>query len=163
MFGSMGYCRVTQSGSVWVVSTPASGVPVTRLIGIAGEGVDCKLGTSGGSTVVTFFAGRIPLPGETVSVTYRRVARSIARLEDAASVAAEAAGWGEWDGAVAWAGGEPAGKEFGGLRERGDGDSELFDGATAAAISGSYAAEVCAAVGRGRLPGATSGRGMCLR
>ena len=61
----------------------------TRLIGIAGEGVDCNVSATG---KVTFLAGRIPVAGELVTVLYRGMQRAVARLEDAASVAAEAAG-----------------------------------------------------------------------
>jgi hypothetical protein len=89
LIGSMGYCRVTQTGSAWVVSTLPSGAKMTRLIGVAGEGVDCK---TSATAKVTFFAGRVPVPGEFVTVTYRLRQRAVARLENAASVAAEAAG-----------------------------------------------------------------------
>jgi hypothetical protein len=89
LIGSMGYCRVTQTGSAWVVSTLPSGVKMTRLIGVAGEGVDCKVSTAG---KVTFLAGRVPVPGEFVTVTYRVQQRAVARLANAESVAAEAAG-----------------------------------------------------------------------
>jgi hypothetical protein len=89
LFGSMGYCRVTQTGSVWVASTLSSGAKVTRLIGVAGEGVDCTVSAAG---KVTFLAGRIPVMGELVTVAYRGEQRAVARLENAASVAAEAAG-----------------------------------------------------------------------
>jgi hypothetical protein len=89
LIGSMGYCRLTQTGSAWVVSTLPSGTKMTRLIGIAGEGVDCKISSAG---KVTFFAGRVPVAGELVTVTYRTQQRAVARLDDAASVAAEAAG-----------------------------------------------------------------------
>jgi hypothetical protein len=89
LFGSMGYCRVTQTGSAWVVSTLPSGTTMTRLIGVAGEGVDCKVSAAG---KVTFLAGRVPVTGELVTVTYRGQQRAIARLEDSASVAAEAEG-----------------------------------------------------------------------
>lgn len=89
LIGSMGYCRVTQTGSAWVVSTLPSGVKMTRLVGVAGEGVDCKISAAG---KVTFFAERIPVAGELVTVTYRVQERAVARVEDAASVAAEAAG-----------------------------------------------------------------------
>jgi hypothetical protein len=89
LFGSMGYCRVTQTGSAWVVSTLPSGTTMTRLIGVAGEGVDCKISAAG---KVTFFTGRVPVAGEIVTVLYRTQQRAVARLEDAASVAAEAAG-----------------------------------------------------------------------
>ncbi len=87
--GSIGSCSVTQSGSVWVVSTLPSGTTQTRLIGVAGEGVDCRVSTAGR---VTFFAGRIPVPGETITVCYRVRDRSVARLQDPASVSAEATG-----------------------------------------------------------------------
>ena len=89
LIGSMGYCRITQTGSAWVVSTLPGGTKMTRLVGVAGEGVDCTLTATG---KVTFFAGRIPVAGEFVTVLYRARQRAIARLEDAASVAAEAAG-----------------------------------------------------------------------
>jgi hypothetical protein len=89
LIGSMGYCRITQTGSAWVVSTLPSGVKMTRLIGVAGEGVDCKISTAG---KVTFFAGRVPVAGEIVTVMYRVQERAVARIADAASVAAEAAG-----------------------------------------------------------------------
>jgi len=87
--GSMGFCGVTQTGSAWVVSTLPSGAKETRLIGVAGEGADCSVTATG---KVTFFAGRIPVAGEIVTVFYRTRDRAVARLEDAASVAAEAAG-----------------------------------------------------------------------
>ena len=99
LFGSMGYCRVTQSGSAWVTSTLSSGQAQTRLIGAAGEGVDCKIQATG---IVTFYAGRIPVPGEIVTVTYRARQRAVARLEDAASVVREAAG--NAPGTAAWLG-----------------------------------------------------------
>jgi hypothetical protein len=89
LFGSMGYCRVTQTGSAWVVSTLPNGTKMTRLIGVAGEGVDCKISASG---KVTFLAGRVPIAEELVTVLYRSQQRAVARLENAASVAAEAAG-----------------------------------------------------------------------
>ncbi|HEY6764095.1 MAG TPA: hypothetical protein VI386_04935, partial [Candidatus Sulfotelmatobacter sp.] len=51
--------------------------------------VDCKISAAG---KVTFFTGRVPVPGEFVTVTYRVQQRAVERLEHAASVAAEAAG-----------------------------------------------------------------------
>lgn len=101
LIGSMGYCRITQTGSAWVVSTLPSGTMFTRLIGVAGEGVDCKISSAG---KVTFFAGRVPVAGEFVTVLYRAQQRAVARLADAASVAAEAAagvpGTAQWLGKV---------------------------------------------------------------
>jgi hypothetical protein len=89
LFGSIGSCSVAQTGSAWVVNTLPSGSPQTQLIGVAGQGVDCKLTTAG---KLTFFAGCIPVAGETISVLYRLRQRAVTRLEDAASVATEAAG-----------------------------------------------------------------------
>lgn len=136
LFGSMGYCRVTQTGSAWVASTLPSGARLTRLIGIAGEGVDCKVSATG---KVTFFAGRIPVAGEYVTVLYRGQQRAVARLEDAASVAAEAAsgapGTARWLGKVM----KPA------ARSSVDCESAAaavlsFASNRAAAVSGTYAA-----------------------
>jgi hypothetical protein len=97
--GSMGFCSVTQTGSAWVVSTLPGGTQQTRLIGIAGQGADCRVSTTG---AVTFFAGRVPVPGEIVTILYRGRSRAIARLEDAASIAAEAAGG--FPGTARWLG-----------------------------------------------------------
>ncbi|MDQ2834055.1 MAG: hypothetical protein M3Y50_09990 [Acidobacteriota bacterium] len=89
LFGSMGYCRVTETGSAWVVSTLPNGTKTTRLIGVTGEGADCRVSSAG---KITFFAGRVPVANELVTVTYRIRQRAVARLEDVASVAEEAAG-----------------------------------------------------------------------
>jgi hypothetical protein len=95
LFGSVASVGVTQPGSMWVVSTLPSGVVQTRLVGTAGQGVDCEAsyGTGGGTPgKVTFFAGRVPVANERVAVMYRGGQRSVARLQNAASVAAEVAG-----------------------------------------------------------------------
>ena len=101
MFGSVNFCRATQQGSVWITSTPPSAQTKTRLIGIAGEGVDCRV-SSGGT--ITFFAGRVPVAGELIAVRYRLANRSVARLSDADSIATEAAsgvgGTAQWLGKV---------------------------------------------------------------
>jgi len=105
MFGSVGSVSVTRPGSMWVVSTLPSGVLQTRLVGSAGQGVDCEVsyGSAAGTVgKVTFFAGRVPVAGERVGVMYRGSQRAVARLEDAASVAAEAAGGGS--GTCRWLG-----------------------------------------------------------
>ncbi|WP_263366929.1 hypothetical protein [Edaphobacter bradus] len=134
--GSMGYCRITQTGSAWVVSTLPNGTKMTRLIGAAGEGVDCKLSATG---KVTFFSGRVPVAGELVTVTYRSSRRSVARLNNAASVSAEAAtgfpGTARWLGKVL----HPA------ARSAADCESAAqavlsFATSRAAAVSGTYSA-----------------------
>ncbi len=137
LFGSMGYCRVTQTGSAWVSSTLLSGQTQTRLIGAAGSGVDCSVSVAGN---VTFFAGRVPVPGELVTVRYRTRQRAIARIENAASVAVEAAG--NAPGTAAWLGKverPPA-------RSTADCENAAvailsFASSRAAAIAGTYVAE----------------------
>ena len=93
IFGSIRSVNMTRTGSAWVVSTLPNGTKQTRLIGAAGEGVDCEVsyGTSAGTPgKVTFLAGRVPVVGEMVTVEYRNQQRAIARIADGASVAAEA-------------------------------------------------------------------------
>ena len=95
LFGSIASLSVTRPGSLWVVSTLPGGALQTRLIGIPGQGMDCAAtyGTQAGSPgKVTFFAGRVPIVGERITVYYRSRQRSVARLADAASIAAEALG-----------------------------------------------------------------------
>jgi hypothetical protein len=89
MFGSVGSVSVMRPGSMWVTSTLPSGVRQTRLMGVAGVGADCVV-TYGVTGKVTFFAGRMPVPGERLTVQYRTRRRSVARIANAASVAAEA-------------------------------------------------------------------------
>ena len=105
LFGSIGSVLLERAGTGWVQSTdPVNGAVSTRLIGKAGEGVDCEL-TSSGTGTVTFFAGRVPAPNEHVTVLYRGRGRAVARVADQASIAAEAAGGGlgtaRWLGHVA--------------------------------------------------------------
>ncbi len=89
MQASMTYVRVRQTGSAFVRSTLPSGAQATRRIGSAGEGVDCTVATGG---VVTFLAGRIPVAGELITVTYRTEQRAFARIANTASVQAESSG-----------------------------------------------------------------------
>ncbi len=92
LIGSVAAVVVTRTGSAWVVSTAAgTGTPFTGLIGKASDGADCSVSSSV-TGKVTFFAGRVPAAGETVSVQYRGSRRAVARLADAASLAVEAAG-----------------------------------------------------------------------
>ena len=95
MTTSIGAVSVTRPGSLWVVSTLPDGTKQTRLVGAAGQGVDCEAsyGSSAGTPgKVTFFSGRVPVANERVTVMYRTSQRSVARLADAASITAEAAG-----------------------------------------------------------------------
>ena len=59
----------------------------------AGCGCEATYGTSAGTAgKVTFFTGCVPVANERVTVMYRGRAARVARLQDAASVAAEVAG-----------------------------------------------------------------------
>lgn len=99
LVGSMAYCRIMQAGSVWIVSTLADGTQFVRMNGAAGEGVDCMVSPAGR---ITFFSGRIPVPGERFTVWYRGRRRAVARLNDPASIAAEEEGG--VPGAAQWMG-----------------------------------------------------------
>lgn len=93
LFGSIQSITVSRPGSGWVVNTLPNGTLQTRLIGTAGEGVDCTFsyGTRAGAPgKVKFLAGRVPVVGEIVTVHYRNQQRSIARLADTASIKSEA-------------------------------------------------------------------------
>jgi hypothetical protein len=133
--GSLGYCRITQTGSSWIVSTLPSGSKQTRLIGAPGEGADCAVSATG---KITFFSGRIPVAGELITALYRSGRRAVARFADAASVAAEAAA--EFPGTARWQGKvmQPA------ARSTMDCESAAqtalsFATSRAAAVSGTYA------------------------
>jgi hypothetical protein len=75
--GSIGYFKVTQPGTMWVVSTPSSGVSFTRRIGTNTQGADCNALRSG---FLHFYKLAIPQPGEMLAVTYRVAAPSVARF-----------------------------------------------------------------------------------
>ena len=117
LYGSISSLQVTRPACFWVTSTYPNGTQGTRLVGEAGQGVDCEVsygspsgtGSEAGTGVtvgtghtagsgsalgrlgkVTFFAGRVPVAGERITVQYRVPQRAVARLADAASMAAEA-------------------------------------------------------------------------
>ena len=77
LLGSAGYFKVTQPGTIWIVSTPSSGASFTRRIGAANQGADCNVLRDG---FVHFYKLAIPQPGETLAVTYRVAAPSVARM-----------------------------------------------------------------------------------
>ena len=92
LLGTIGAVKINRRGSAWIRSTATStGTTSTRLTGRTNEGVDCFL-TPSVTGSVTFYPLRIPAPGELVTVLYRGRSRSVARLADPASLAAEAAG-----------------------------------------------------------------------
>ena len=97
--GSVGSLKMTATGSAWVRDTTSAGVTGTRLIGVAGEGLDGSLSSAG---ELRFFSGRVPAAGDRVVVRYRTAQRAVARLRNAASMAAEAMGG--LPGMAAWKG-----------------------------------------------------------
>lgn len=78
--GNIGYFKVTQPGTMWIVSTPSSGAPFTRRIGQAIQGADCNILRNG---FIHFYKLAIPQPGETIAVSYRVATPSVARLASA--------------------------------------------------------------------------------
>ena len=97
--GLVGSLRMTTTGSAWVRDTTPSGSTSTKLMGIAGEGVDGSISAAG---ELRFFSGRVPAAGERISVLYRMAQRAVARLVNAASMTTEAAGG--LPGTAAWTG-----------------------------------------------------------
>ena len=99
--GSIGAVSIQQSGSAWITTTTSGGVTATRLSGLPGTGANYQISSTG---IITFFAGRIPAAGDTITVRYRTRQRAVARLNDPASVAAETAsgapGTARWLGKV---------------------------------------------------------------
>ncbi|HZC44315.1 MAG TPA: hypothetical protein VE195_09080, partial [Acidobacteriaceae bacterium] len=75
--GNVGYFKVTQPGTTWVVSTPSSGSSFTRRIGSNTQGADCNVLRSG---FLHFYKLAVPQPGEMLAVTYRVAAQSVARF-----------------------------------------------------------------------------------
>ena len=88
MFGSMRAFRVTNQGTGWVVSTPASGNPYTRRFGTPAQSGECTLDSAGR---LVFNAGFVPPAGERIAVSYRTLGRAVGRAVNAASQQALAA------------------------------------------------------------------------
>ncbi len=82
--GSAGSCSLKQQGSAWVTTTATSGTVTPRRPGTLDTGEDYVLH---GSAVV-FFPGRVPAPGELLTVRYRLGQRAQARLQSADAVTA---------------------------------------------------------------------------
>lgn len=104
LIGSIAGIAITQQGSAWITTTASDGTVTVRMAGEVGDGVDCTLSTQGR---ITFFSGRVPLPGEVITVRYRSRQRAVARIADAVAVTAHAASGlpatATWQGKVAGA------------------------------------------------------------
>ena len=82
LFGTMRALNLTNLGSGWVVTTPASGSPTTRRIGSPAQSAECRV-ESGGT--LTFYTGFAPPVGEQIAVSYRATGRAVGRAVNAAS------------------------------------------------------------------------------
>ena len=101
LVGSIAAVELTQQGSAWVVSTATDGTVTTCREGAVGTGADFTLSTTG---TLSFAAGRVPQPGELLTVKYRRSRRAVARLKDATAdevrVSLALPGLPQWSGHV---------------------------------------------------------------
>lgn len=88
LIGSMRAFNLTNLGSSWVVSTPASGSPYTRRVGTTAEFAECHVERTG---TLAFYTGSTPAAGEQVAVNYRTIGRAVGRSVNTASQAAQAA------------------------------------------------------------------------
>ena len=89
LIGTIGGLMAERMPPVWVRGTTSAGVTATRLAGATGTGSDFSLASAG---TLRFFAGRVPAAGEQMTVRYRLGQRAVARVQSAASIAAEAKG-----------------------------------------------------------------------
>lgn len=72
-----------------VRSTPYGGTPRTRRIGSLREGAECHVSTE---PALQFYPEYIPAPNESIEVSYRGQGHAVARITNAASIAAHARG-----------------------------------------------------------------------
>jgi hypothetical protein len=82
LIGTMRSLNLTDLGSGWVVSAPATGGAYTRRIGTTAEAAECEVQRTG---KLVFYAGFQPAVGEQAAVSYRTVGRSVGRAVNAAS------------------------------------------------------------------------------
>jgi hypothetical protein len=101
LVGSIANVTVTEAGAVWVTSQDPGGTVFTRRLGLAAQGSDARIERTG---ALHFYATAVPAANETITVTYRTIHRSVARLASAASIAAEGnatiPGTSTWSGSV---------------------------------------------------------------
>jgi hypothetical protein len=89
LVGSIANITVTEAGAVWVTSQDPGGTVFTRKLGLATQGADARIERNG---KLHFYATAVPALNEAITITYRTIHRSVARLASAASIAAEANG-----------------------------------------------------------------------
>jgi hypothetical protein len=80
--GTMRALNLSNLGSGWVVSTPASGSAYTRRVGSTAEAAECHVERTG---KLVFYAGFAPVAGEQIAVSYRTNGRAAGRAVNSAS------------------------------------------------------------------------------
>ncbi len=97
---SIGSVTVEHLPPNWVTGTPPNGTAVIRRLGTTAQGADCTVESTG---ILRFYPASTPQPGELIAVSYRTSRRSVARLANSASIAAESLG-GKLPGIASWTG-----------------------------------------------------------
>ncbi len=101
LVGSIANVTETEVGAVWVTSQDPGGTTFTRRLGLATQGSDARIERTG---ALHFYATAVPALNETITVTYRTVHRSVARMASASSITAEGnatiPGTATWSGSV---------------------------------------------------------------
>jgi hypothetical protein len=81
------YSAFTQAAGADVQSTYPGAAARTRLVGALSDGGECDLSSTG---YLCFYSAYVPAPSEAIKASYRAAAWAMARVQDAASVAANA-------------------------------------------------------------------------
>jgi len=76
LIGTMRSVHLTNLGSAWVTSTPASGGTYTRRIGSTSQSAECHVENTG---KLVFYTGYVPTSGELIEVYYRTIGRAVGR------------------------------------------------------------------------------------
>ncbi len=84
---TISFTRVMQGPSVEVASTLPGQPTQMKLVGALAEGAQCQYSSS---PAVKFFSAYVPAPNEAIRVSYRSGGTAMARITDAASIAATA-------------------------------------------------------------------------
>lgn len=85
MQATLSFTRLLRAFEAEVRSTIPGQSPRTRLLGSLAEGAECSLGSN---QQLHFFSPFVPVANEAIVCRYRRFGRAVARVQDAASIAA---------------------------------------------------------------------------
>lgn len=87
MQATLSFTRLLRAFEAEVRSTIPGQSPRTRLLGSLAEGAECSLGSN---QQLHFFSPFVPVANEAIVCRYRKFGRALARVQDAASIAAHA-------------------------------------------------------------------------